>query len=259
MFAKVKPNTQFIGQNIIYFNQVDSTNTFAIELMKQNMAEDGTIVVAEFQGKGRGQSKNVWISEAFENLLFSVVLKPVTNFNTDPFSLNKTIAVSIHSTLKSLLPESKVHIKWPNDIFIDNRKVAGILIENNFTGQKLNFSIAGIGLNVNQKFEHLQELNATSMGEKLGNNIEREQVLKSLLEKIEYNYLLLQEGQKETLNQEFDEALLSYKESAEFNGQNGKFEAIVMGCDADGRLLLKHDDGSIQSHLHGSIKQIIHA
>jgi len=258
VFAKVKPNTQFIGQNIIYFNQVDSTNTFAIELMKQNMAENGSVVIAEFQGKGRGQSKNVWVSEAFENLLFSIVLKPVTNFNTDPFSLNKTIAVSIHSTLKSLLPESNVCIKWPNDVFIDNRKVAGILIENNFTGHKLNFCIAGIGINVNQKLEHMQELNATSLAEKSGNTIDREHLLKLLLEKIETNYLLLQAGNKETLNKQFDEALLFYQESTEFNSQNGKFEAMVMGCDADGRLLLKHQDGSIQTHLHGSIKQVIH-
>ena len=259
MFAKVKPNTQFIGQNLIYFNQVDSTNTFAMELMKQNMADDGTVIVAEFQGKGRGQRQNVWISEAFENLLFSVVLRPVTNFNADPFSLNKTIAVSLHSTLKSFLPKSGVRIKWPNDILIDNRKVAGILIENNFIGQKLNFCIAGIGLNVNQKLEHVEELNASSLAEKSGNTIDREQLLTSILETIERNYLLLQAGQKEAINKQFDEALLSFQESAEFNGQSGRFEATVIGCDADGRLLLKHNDGCIKGHLHGSIKQIVHA
>ena len=182
MFAKVKPNTQFIGQNIIYFNQVDSTNTFAIELMKQNMAKDGTVVVAEFQGKGRGQSKNVWISEAFENLLFSIVLKPATCFSVDLFSLNKTIAVSIYSVLREFLPQNTVHIKWPNDILIERRKVAGILIENNFIGNKLNWSIAGIGLNVNQKFEHLTEINASSLSEITGNTIEREHILKLILE-----------------------------------------------------------------------------
>jgi BirA family biotin operon repressor/biotin-[acetyl-CoA-carboxylase] ligase len=259
VFAKVKPNTQFIGQNIIYFNQVDSTNTFAIELMKQNMAEDGTVVIAEFQGKGRGQSKNVWISEAFENLLFSVVLKPVTNFNADPFSLNKTIAVSIYSVLKSLLPQNQVHIKWPNDLLIDGRKVSGVLIENNFIGNKLNWSIAGIGLNVNQKLEHISDLNATSLGEKAGNTLDRAHVLKLILEEFEQNYLLLQTGNKNELNKQFDEALLSYQESSEFKTQNGTFEAVIMGCDGDGRLMLKNSDGKIQAHIHGSIKQIIHA
>ena len=259
MFAKVKPNTQFIGQNIIYFNQVDSTNTFAIELMKQNMAEDGTVVVTEYQGKGRGQSKNTWISEAFENLLFSIILKPVTNFNADPFSLNKTIAVSLYSVIKSLLPEHSVHIKWPNDVLIDRRKVAGILIENNFIGNKLNWCVAGIGLNVNQKLEHLSEINASSLSEKTGNTLEREKILKQILEIFEHNYISLQTGHKDELNKQFDEALLSYQERTEFNTQNGKFEAMVMGCDADGRLLLKHNDNSIQAHIHGSIKQIIHA
>jgi BirA family biotin operon repressor/biotin-[acetyl-CoA-carboxylase] ligase len=259
VFAKVKPNTQFIGQNIIYFNQVDSTNTFAIELLKQNMAQDGTVVVAEFQGKGRGQSKNVWISEAFENLLFSIVLKPVTNFNADPFSLNKTIAVSIHSVLKSLLPQHAVHIKWPNDVLIDRRKVAGILIENNFIGNRLNWSVAGIGLNVNQKLEHISDLQATSLCEKTGNTLDRAHVLKLILVEFEQNYLLLQAGNKNKLNKQFDEALLSYQESTEFKTQNGTFEALIMGCDGDGRLLLKHSDGSIQAHIHGSIKQIIHA
>ena len=259
MFAKVKPNTQFIGQNIIYFNQVDSTNTFAIELMKQNMAKDGTLVVAEFQGKGRGQSKNVWISEAFENLLFSIVLKPATCFSVDLFSLNKTIAVSIYSVLREFLPQNTVHIKWPNDILIERRKVAGILIENNFIGNKLNWSIAGIGLNVNQKFEHLTEINASSLSEITGNTIEREHILKLILEKLEHNYLLLQAGQKEEINIQFDNTLLSYQEKTEFKTQNGTFEAIIMGCDGDGRLLLKHNDGGIQAHIHGSIKQKIHA
>ena len=209
MFAKVKPNTQFIGQNIIYFNQVDSTNTFAIELMKQKMASDGTVVLAEFQGKGRGQSQNVWTSEAFENLLLSIVIKPVTNFHTDPFSINKTLAVSMHTLIQKLLPKEKVHIKWPNDLYVGNRKICGILVENNFTGQKLNWSIAGIGLNINQKFEHLQHLQATSLHEKSGHAFERDEVLKQLLEIFEQNYILLQSGHSDSIAKQFDQALLS--------------------------------------------------
>ena len=215
--------------------------------------------MAEFQSKGRGQSSNSWISEAFENLLLSIIIQPVTNFNTDPFSINKTLAVSLYSVVQSILPQHSVRIKWPNDLLIDGRKVCGLLVENNFTGSKLNWCVAGIGLNVNQKFEHISKLNATSLSEKLEINLDRIQVLKQLLEEFEHHYLRLQSGESASLNQQFDQALLSYHELSSFVANEQTFEATVLGCDSEGRLILQHEDGLIKSYLHGTIKQIIHA
>jgi BirA family biotin operon repressor/biotin-[acetyl-CoA-carboxylase] ligase len=145
VFAKVKPNTRIIGQNIIYFNQVASTNSYALELLRQKIAENGTVIVTEYQTDGRGQTGKNWQSEPFKNLLFSVILKPVTKHSLNPFSINKAIAIAMHETIQNLLPNQNVHIKWPNDILVNRQKICGILTENNFTGQSLNACIIGIG------------------------------------------------------------------------------------------------------------------
>jgi BirA family biotin operon repressor/biotin-[acetyl-CoA-carboxylase] ligase len=256
VFAKVKPNTQIIGQNIIYFNQVDSTNQFATELIKQNLAENGTVIVAEYQTMGRGQGGKSWISEPFENLLFSIILKHVTNSPSDPFIVNKMATLAIHNFVSDLLPHEQVKIKWPNDILINNRKVCGILVENNFTGHKLNYSIIGIGLNVNQKYEHFKHIHATSLGHFLQNTLNRETLLNQILESFENTYDLYLDGLSDAINHQFDKSLLGYETNCLFETENGISPGIIKGCDNDGRLIIEMD-GREKSFIHGSIKQLI--
>ena len=258
MFAKVKPNTRIIGQNIIYFNQIDSSNAIALELMKQNLAGDGTVILAEFQGKGRGQGNKHWISDAFENLLFSVVLLPVTKSDPDPFILNKAIALSIYETIQALLPDASVKIKWPNDILINTRKVCGILLENNYSARKLNWCIAGVGINVNQDFDSEAGLNATSLKRWQGSEVPRETLLQTLLERMDKHYLDLLSGKQSGIQKAIDEALFGYDVSGEFTQEGHTFHAILRGCDGDGRLLLETEDGKVSPWLHGQIKQLIY-
>lgn len=256
MFAKVKPNTQIIGQNIIYFNQVDSTNQFASELIKQNLADNGTVIVAEYQTQGRGQHGRSWISEPFENLLFSVILKYVTNSPNDPFLVNKMATLAIYDYLHELLPDEKVRIKWPNDLLVNGKKICGILVENNYLGQKINYSIVGIGLNVNQNYEHIRHINATSLGRFSEGELNREDILIHLLEHFEHQYEMLLEGRDNTINAEFDKALYGYGELGTFETAEGIRPGILEGCDKDGRLLVEFE-GIQEAYIHGSIKQFI--
>lgn len=258
MFAKVKPNTQIIGQNIIYFNRVNSTNSFALELMKQDMAADGTVVIAEYQGNGRGQGDKHWISDAYENLLFTIVLKPVTINGSDPFSINKAIALSVQNCVKKLLPSEEVCIKWPNDILVNKRKICGILVENNFSGQKLNWSLAGIGLNVNQDFSAEPDLNAASLKSFFGSEIQRSELLKQLLEETDRQYLKVLNGHSSVINIEFENQLLGFRKNQRFISDGNEFTAKLAGCDSDGRLVTEDENGQNKAWLHGSIKQLIY-
>lgn len=253
MFAKVQPNTQIIGQNIIYFKQVASTNQVAHDLIRNNMASHGTVLIADYQSEGRGQYGKSWLSEPFENLMFSLILQPVTKWTADPFLINKLITLAMYQQIKSELPLQQVRIKWPNDILVDGKKICGILVENNFSGSTLNYSIAGIGLNVNQHFEHIQHINATSLAGLTGRDIDREQLLKSTLERIEDLYI---NQSAEDIAKAFDQALYGYMISSAFDINGDIVMAIVMGCDKDGCLILEID-GLDKHYPHGSIKQFI--
>jgi BirA family transcriptional regulator, biotin operon repressor / biotin---[acetyl-CoA-carboxylase] ligase len=257
VFAKVKPNTQIIGQNIIYFNQVNSTNKFALELIRQNMADNGTVILAEYQSEGKGQFGREWKSNPFENLMFSIIIKHVTNAPANPFIINKTVTLAMYQCISRILPHSDIRIKWPNDIYADKRKISGILVENNFSGQQLNYSIIGIGLNVNQDFEAEQTLNATSLKAKTDAIIDREALLKDILEQVEENYMLMKTDSDE-IEALFDANLFGYREACEFEINHQVQEATIIGCDTNGRLVLDLN-GHRHAYLHGEIKQVIYA
>ncbi|HEY1047770.1 MAG TPA: biotin--[acetyl-CoA-carboxylase] ligase [Bacteroidia bacterium] len=256
MFAKVKPNTRNIGQNIIYFNQVASTNQFALELMKQDMAENGTVVIAEFQSNGRGQQGKSWISEPFENLMFSIIIKNVTKQRVDPFLMNKTITLAMFNYLNQYIKGHSVKIKWPNDILVNRKKICGILVENNFNGSVLNYSVVGIGLNVNQNFESVKGINATSLSAFSEYEIDREQIFAKLLEYIEEQIDRLEDGQYQSIAEEFDRALLGHADQTLFDINGEIVPATIIGCDGYGRLVIEHQ-GMEKPFVHGSIKQYI--
>jgi BirA family biotin operon repressor/biotin-[acetyl-CoA-carboxylase] ligase len=258
VFAKVKPNTRIIGQNIIYFNQVASTNSYALELLRQKIAENGTVIVTEYQTDGRGQTGKNWQSEPFKNLLFSVILKPVTKHSLNPFSINKAIAIAMHETIQNLLPNQNVHIKWPNDILVNRQKICGILTENNFTGQSLNACIIGIGLNVNQIFEKNNELNSSSLKMFLDIELDRASIFKHVLEALEIQIDKLIDANESGIQTQYNRLLLGYKQIQTFVLNSQSITAKLQACDSNGSLVIQLGDGSEESYMHGTIKQIIH-
>ncbi|MEZ4804608.1 MAG: biotin--[acetyl-CoA-carboxylase] ligase [Bacteroidia bacterium] len=257
MFAKVKPNTRIIGQNIIYFNQVPSTNSYAFELLKQKIAVNGSVIIAEYQTEGKGQSGKLWYSEAYKNLLFSLIIKPVTKHNLNPFSINKAIAIAMQKTIQTLLPNQNVNIKWPNDILIKRQKVCGILTENNFTGQQLNACVIGIGLNVNQIMKKNDQFLSCSLCMFSDNEFDRQVILKQILESIEYEVDKLFTGKEHEVQSQYNELLLGYKQVQGFLLNSQQISAKLQGCDINGSLIIQQGDGSEESYLHGTIKQLI--
>ena len=225
----------FVGKTVNYLPSCHSTNDIAHSLVESGSPIEGTVIITDNQTAGRGQQGSKWESEPFENLTFSIVLKP----KIDPknqFDLNIIISLAITEALNYFLPGSKVQIKWPNDIYIDDKKICGILIQNIIRGNKIHSSIIGIGINVNQtKFD---EPKATSIKRILNEQLEKEPALEVVLEKIEKFYLLFND-QKQLLFNKYLNKLLGLGEPRIFcDKENLQFEGIITGIDEQGRLLV---------------------
>lgn len=138
-----------IGYPLIKLESVDSTNVYAAQLLRTGQVNEGTVILAVDQTKGKGQGGNRWISEPGSNLLLSLILRPDFMLAERQFFLSMCVSNAIHGFLEPLSPPA--FIKWPNDILVKGRKIAGILIENTIIDRNLHTSVVGIGLNVNQQ------------------------------------------------------------------------------------------------------------
>src|ERR1035437_6675835 len=144
--------TIFIGKNCIEIEKTDSTNSYLSKLLGEKTLFEGTVVITNRQEMGRGQRGTTWESEPNKNLTLSILLHPTFLRPDEQFQLNKAISLGVAGFVVGVLQvDVDVKIKWPNDIYIRNKKVAGILIENSVSGNNLQHSIIGIGINVNQE------------------------------------------------------------------------------------------------------------
>ena len=131
-----------------YIKETDSTNNLIRKMMQDENLPEGFLVYTDFQTAGKGQPGNTWESEAGKNLLFSIVLYPHEIPIHEQFVLSEIASLSIKNILAKYT--DGISVKWPNDIYWNDRKIAGILIENSLKKNEINYSIIGIGLNINQ-------------------------------------------------------------------------------------------------------------
>ena len=133
---------------IVYVDKAESTNSLMAASIKQ--FDHGTAIAAHAQTAGRGQRGNHWESEPGKNLTFSLLIRPTQLVASRQFELSQIVAIAVTNVLRRHLNTKNVYIKWPNDIYYDDKKICGILIENTLTGSRVDYSIVGIGINVNQ-------------------------------------------------------------------------------------------------------------
>lgn len=170
-------NTQKLGRNFLYFQSIDSTNTYAIE----NKLPYGSIVFADMQIKGKGRSNRKWSSISDQNIYFSCVLGDIKPENL--LQLNIIIGYAVCDVLRKY---ADCYLKWPNDIMVNNKKAGGILIETKFSGNHLEKVIFGIGINVNNThFEDVLKDIATSLKIVFGKDLSREILLAELVNELE--------------------------------------------------------------------------
>ena len=236
---KIYPKTLFTGQIIEYLPSCQSTNDEASGLIARSDPPEGTIIVTDNQTAGRGQRGNVWEAQPGQNLTFSLILKPTFLRATDQFWLNMAISLGISDTLQPVVGD--IRIKWPNDMYVGNQKLGGILIENTLHGYVIAGSVTGIGLNVNQtEFGHLT---ATSVQQRspLPNGYDLPGLLCSLCEHIEQRYLQLRSGQRDTLQIDYLNLLHRYQEPALYKTNDRIFQGTIVGVDPSGRLAIAED------------------
>ena len=173
----------------IRLEEVDSTNRYAKTLSE---SDEWQLVTAEFQTAGRGAGTNSWESERGENLLFSLVVRPKSLEASRAFALSEALSLAISDALSSYV--EGVSIKWPNDIYCGQRKMTGILIENELAGPLVRRSILGVGLNVNQKRFVSDAPNPVSLCQVLGREVDREEVLKRFLDRFALYVAMLENG-----------------------------------------------------------------
>ena len=233
----------FIGRNLITLKEVDSTNTFLKDaLSKSTPLLDGSVIMADRQLAGRGQSGNSWISEAGKNLTFSVLLNPVFLAIERQFDLNMAVSLALNDFFNKYKIQAAT-IKWPNDSYINNKKVAGILIENILQGNKIKHAIIGIGLNVNQDNFTATLKNVTSLKQALHQDYNLMQILGEICAFIEARYLQLKAGNIVRLRDEYLAKLYLKDESAVFRFNNEIQTAVIRDITASGQLVLETSSG----------------
>lgn len=238
---KIPANTVFIGKNLISVPECHSTNVLAAQMSAKADVPEGTIIITDHQTAGKGQRGNVWVSEQHMNLTFSLVLRPHFLRAQDQFQLNIAIALGLADVLTRLVGESAVRIKWPNDLLINNKKVCGVLIENQIKGAVIVQSIVGIGLNVNQQtFSFAQ---ASSLANELQTQLDLADVLNKLLEKLEVRYLQLRAGHIAEMHAAYTQQLYQRHEAHQFANDEGSFVGTIDGVDDAGRLRITRADG----------------
>lgn len=233
----------FVGQNLISLKEVDSTNTFLKEaLSKSAPLMDGTVIMAERQYAGRGQAANSWQSEDGKNLTFSILLNPVFLSVDSQFDLNKAVSIALNDVLSKYIGND-VFIKWPNDIYVKQKKIGGVLIENIIQGQKIKHAIIGIGLNINQVNFADNLKNVTSLRQELHQDYDLMGLLGEICSAIEARYLQLKAGLSEKISVDYLNRLYLIGINASYKINNEIISGKIIGINKIGQLILETNDG----------------
>ena len=243
-------NTKFIGKKIYYFDTLSSTMDIALQLGIKGAVE-GTLVLAEGQTKGRGRLGRSWVSSRNKGIYLSLILRPNLSPNLNPL-LTLMAAVSICEAIKAVTGLS-AQIKWPNDIFMQNKKLGGILTELNAELDITRFVTIGIGININNDKRMLPTI-ATSLKEhNRQHDLSRVNLLQEILRRIEENYLLLQKEGSQPIIEKWRNYNITLGRRVKIAFQDKHFEGEAADIDSDGGLLVRGDSGLIQKFTSGDL------
>ena len=237
--------TRFIGQQLVELVSTPSTNNYAAERLALSELRHGAVILAHEQTAGRGQRERPWLSAPQLDLTFSIVLLPKDLKASEQFVLARISALAVHETVRTLQP-ADVKVKWPNDVLIGKRKVAGILIKNEVVGSLVHSSIIGIGLNVNNP-DLSADMNATSLRLVTGQVQDRMALLELICASFEERWARW-EGGRDTSVDDYLNALWSRSRWVAFELDGMAITARPIDVDAEGRLIIEHEDGSVKAY-----------
>ncbi|NOX16699.1 MAG: biotin--[acetyl-CoA-carboxylase] ligase [Chlorobi bacterium] len=244
----IKCNTEIIGRNFIYLDEIDSTNSFLLNKSEYN--EHGTIVLTEYQSAGKGRLDREWVSTKEENLLFSILInEDIDAENVNLIVLGSSLAVA--QSIENLF-QLPVEIKWPNDILIAGKKVSGILLESSSKGNVIEKVVIGFGINVNQtSFEGQYGIRPTSIRLEAGHPVSRERLLSEILNNFEEVLTQIFSDSSKVLNDWKSRCKMLGERIKISDGENTK-TGIFEDVDEMGFLLLRTQSG-LEKILFGDV------
>lgn len=226
---------------IIKLNATDSTNRYLKTLMNEEALDDYTVVMTENQQSGRGQLGTIWESEPGKNLTFSVLKKTDALSIPNLFMLNICVSLAVYRALMRF-GVTDIKIKWPNDILSGSSKICGILIENILAGNRINSSVIGIGLNVNQMvFNKLPKVSSLKL--LLGRNIDLDSILVEILNELKEVFNQYEQVGIYKLEQLYTQLLFRKDKPSTFKNKDGDmFMGFIRGVSKEGKLIVALED-----------------
>src|ERR1035437_4155511 len=239
-------------ENSFFIQETASTNELLWKMLRENTLAEGVVVRTDFQTSGKGQIGNLWESESGKNLLFSMALFPQKIRPDQQFLISQLVSVSIKKALDEYVDD--VTVKWPNDIYWKDKKLAGILIENSLQGRQIKFAVVGIGLNVNQTEFVSNAPNPISLRQIAGKRIARNSLLKKICQNIMdvYHHLDV-----EKLQMEYADMLFRKDGFHTFKADGELFQARIFAVHPDGMLELETIEGEYRSFYFKEVSFVI--
>ena len=261
-------NTLFVGKVLKYFESASSTNALAAEWLQNGHNDDlssvtpnkglslrgakyteGVVFFTFHQTAGRGQYGNKWESEPHQNIAISIVLNPTFLNPREQFHLNKAISLAVYDVIAHFVTANGVRqagvasIKWANDIYVNDKKIGGILIQNSLSGASIQSSIIGIGLNINQL--HFPNLpHATSLKIVTGKDFDLMEIVEKICQSIEHRYLQLKTRNFSKIHDEYISKLYRFGEDAMYQYPDGTyFQGKIVGVNEAGKLCIESKKG----------------
>ncbi len=225
------------NRQIIRLEETTSTNSYLKNLLREQVLEEGSVVVADFQTAGRGQMGNSWYSGKGENLLFSFLIYPIEIPANEQFIISQIVSLAIKNTLDQFTDD--IRIKWPNDIYWKDKKIAGILIENSLQGKVIENSVIGIGLNLNQQIFPIELPNPVSLRQITATEHDKDYILDLLMKEFFLLYRSLQDGEKLVIEDEYMLDLYRVNGYYWYEDASGRFQAKIDNVLSSGHLVLE--------------------
>ncbi len=233
-----------LGSSLYYFKTLTSTNSVAADLLRKKELPEGTVIYTDFQRAGKGHPGKKWESEEGKNLLFSIILYPSSVDPMEQFILTMTISMGLCDFIEKYCGESK--IKWPNDVYVKDDKIAGILIENTIIDDRIENSVAGIGLNINQEKFPFKIPNPISLKLLTGKEYDTGKCLKELLSDLDMRYKQLLYGDRKRLQSEYTNSLYKLNEYEVYKAEEGDFTGRIIDVTLSGLLRIEAKNGKIR-------------
>ena len=261
---KIKKNqkTTIFGKYIYYFPEIDSTNNYAQRLAQEG-APEGTIVVSDYQTEGKGRHDRNWESSKDSNILMSIILRPQLEIER---VVRITLATSeiIISSLEKFLSKFKIEnlkftVKWPNDILVNKKKIAGILTESSLREKNIVYVVVGIGLNVNQEISEFNDDlkdKATSLYSETNQKLDREILISDIITEFEKQYFILERTNYDQVLKQWTNRCDHLGQELEVETHVGTIKGKFTDVTENGILLHISEDKSVRELIAGTIKSV---